>query len=221
MSKPILNAPRAHTLGAGLAIMLLAAWGFLAGSGAQAARFEITADSPANKVRFDSKATAESFSGVTDAVTGYIVSDPEALGDSATVYVEVDLASLDTGIGLRNKHMRENHLETAKYPKAVLRGVTIRRPAASDAPAAPMTRLSATPQTLEIVGDFKLHGVTRRLRVPVELTYGVEDGKPQVRIVCHFPVALSEYAISRPQFLLFKLSDTQEITFQAVAIAKP
>ncbi len=221
MTEPTLDAPRTHACGVGLTVLLLATWGFLAGSGALAARFEITPNSSSNTVRFESKATAESFSGVTYGIAGYVVGDPEALGDSATVYVEVDLATLDTGIGLRNRHMRENHLETAKYPKAIFRGVTIRRPAASEAPAPTTTRLSSAPQTLQIVGDFTLHGVTHRLRVPVDLAYSVEDSKPQVRIECHFPVALSDYGISRPQFLLLKLSNTQEITLQAVAIAKP
>lgn len=40
--------------------------------------------------------------------------------DGKTVTVTVALAGLDTGIELRNKHMREKYLEVAKYPNAVL-----------------------------------------------------------------------------------------------------
>lgn len=38
------------------------------------------------------------------------------------VTAEVSLGSCDTGIGLRNTHMKENYLETAKFPKAVFVG---------------------------------------------------------------------------------------------------
>lgn len=37
-----------------------------------------------------------------------------------SVKVGVPLANLDTGISLRNKHMREKYLEVAKYPRAEL-----------------------------------------------------------------------------------------------------
>ena len=33
----------------------------------------------------------------------------------------LNLLNLDTGIKLRNKHLRDNYLETAKFPKAVLK----------------------------------------------------------------------------------------------------
>ncbi|MBK9304990.1 MAG: YceI family protein [bacterium] len=42
--------------------------------------------------------------------------------------MDVDLAALDTGIGLRNRHMRENHLETDRFPQAVFRGARILKP---------------------------------------------------------------------------------------------
>src|SRR5678815_69343 len=40
--------------------------------------------------------------------------------DGTTLRVTVPLASLQTGIGLRDKHMREKYLEVQKYPDAVL-----------------------------------------------------------------------------------------------------
>ena len=94
-------------------------------SPAEAAKYAIQSGKP-NLVRFQSKAALEDFDGKTRKVTGTLVVDPDDLGDSLQVQVEVDLASLDTGISLRNKHMRENHLETEKYPSAVFRGGKIR-----------------------------------------------------------------------------------------------
>ena len=68
------------------------------------------------QVVFTAKATTETFEGRTDRMEGRLDVDPASVGDSVTVHLEVDLASLDTGSKMRNKHMRENHLETAKFP---------------------------------------------------------------------------------------------------------
>ena len=42
------------------------------------------------------------------------------IDDGSKVTITVPLTELDTGIDLRNKHMREKYLDTAKYPDAVL-----------------------------------------------------------------------------------------------------
>jgi hypothetical protein len=54
--------------------------------------------------------------------------DGKGTGPSGTIQVEdkvsgevmMDLDSLDTGIGLRNTHMKDNYLETKKFPMAKL-----------------------------------------------------------------------------------------------------
>jgi len=167
----------------------------------------------ANKVVFLSKAPVESFEGKTAKLEGRIAVDPAAVGDSITVRVEVDLASLDTGIAKRNQHMRENHLETAKYPKAVFTGATVAGPAGA--------RLEAgRPVAFEVEGTFALHGVSRRLRTTVEVTLEDQGGKRQLRFKTAFPVSLAAYAISRPQFLFLKLADEQAVRVTGVATAE-
>jgi polyisoprenoid-binding protein YceI len=178
---------------------------------AAAERFEIAAGREGNLVRFDSKATVESFSGKTRQVEGFIEVTPASLGDSVAVRVTVDLASLDTGIDLRNQHMRKNHLETDKYPKAVFRGATIR-------PPHPSTLEPGERQSLEIEGDFELHGVSRRMRIPVEVTLTVEDGTPRLRVAGQFSVGLEDFGIKRPQFLVMRLSDVQRVVFDVTAV---
>src|SRR5262245_54101372 len=75
-----------------------------------------------SKVEFESKAAMESFSGHTQSVAGTVQLNPAQLGDSLDAHVEVEMKTLDTGVGIRNRHMCENHLETEKYPKAVFEG---------------------------------------------------------------------------------------------------
>jgi polyisoprenoid-binding protein YceI len=193
----------------GLVLVWLAAAG---PARAASETFVIQPGEETNLIRFDSKATMESFYGVTRQVSGQVTLDPQALGDSIGVSVEVDLSTLDTGIGLRNQHMRENHLETDKYPKAVFHGGKVYDPSAR--------RLTAgEPVTFEIEGTFDLHGVTRPLRSLVQMTLvEAEDGRPGLRITTYFPVKLADYQISRPRFLLLKLNEVQDVTFHVTAV---
>jgi len=115
------------------------------------------------KVVFTSKATMETFEGKTNKMDGRVSVNPQAVGDSVTVHLEVDLASLDTGMAKRNQHMRENHLETAKYPKAIFDGAAILAPAGAKLEP-------GKPVAFQVEGSFALHGVTRRLRSDATVT---------------------------------------------------
>lgn len=163
------------------------------------------------KVVFVSKAAMEKFEGKTNRMEGRIVANPAALGDSASVHFEVDLASLDTGIAKRNGHMRDNHLETSEFPKAVFDGAAIHGPEG-------MRLEPGKPTTLDVEGTFTLHGVSRRIRITVEVTYRAAPAPGQIAFRTEFPVSLADYSISRPQFLFLKLADTQTVRVSGVAI---
>jgi polyisoprenoid-binding protein YceI len=174
---------------------------------AEATDFTIEPGKDRNLVVFTSKATLETFQGKTKQVSGSLSFDPANLGDSVTVRVEVDLASLDTGMPMRNKHMRENHLETATYPKAVFEGGRILE-------ASGHTLNPGDTVRMKLSGRFDLHGVKRTIEVPVDATRS-KDGLLQV--TTHFDVPLADYKISRPAFLMMKLEPTQHVTVQVTA----
>jgi polyisoprenoid-binding protein YceI len=169
--------------------------------------FTIRPGEDKNQVVFTSKATLESFQGKTRQVSGNLTFDPANLGDSITVRVEVDLASLDTGISMRNKHMRENHLETAKYPKAVYEGGRILETSGH-------TLNPGDTVHLRLGGRFNLHGVSKPIEVPIDVTRAA-DGT--LHVSTHFDVALADYKINRPTFLIMKLEETQHVTVQVTA----
>ena len=182
----------------------------LAGS-AFAESFHITPGEP-NLVQFVSKAPLETFKGKTRSVSGSVQLDPNAIGDSITVRVAVDLASLDTGIDIRNRHMRENHLETEKYPTAVFQGGKIHNATA--------TRLQpGDTLRFELDGVLSLHGIDKPLRAPIELTLESVGGALQVRVAASFQVRLSDHGIDRPKFLVIKLDEVQRVTVELIAKA--
>jgi polyisoprenoid-binding protein YceI len=177
---------------------------------ARAAEFVVKAGPP-NKVVFISKAATETFEGKTDRIDGRIVVDPAGVQDTVVVRLEVDMASLDTGIGERNKHMKKNHLETSKYPKAVFEGATLLGPEGA-------TLAAGKAVAFDCEGDFTLHGVTRRLRVTVEVTLADER---TLSFKTSFKVPLADYNISRPKFLFLKLGEVQDVVVEGVASRSP
>lgn len=160
-----------------------------------------------NRVVFVSKAPTETFEGTTDRISGTVTLDPADIGDSVTVHLEIDMASFDTGKEKRNRHMRERHLETDRYPTAVFEGLTVLEPRGAALEAGQKV-------TFEVEGTLDLHGVKRRLRATVDVTR-TSDGA--LLIEARFPVTLADYEISRPRFLFLKLGETQQVTVTATA----
>jgi polyisoprenoid-binding protein YceI len=156
---------------------------------------------------FHSRAPLESFDGRTQHVGGHISVDPDDLTGPLDMTIEVDLASLDTGISKRNRQMREQHLETDEYPLAVFTGTTV---VAASAP----TLIPGESVRLTVAGAFALHGVTRAIEVEAEVTL-TTDGL--LTAVASFPVKLSDHDIDRPRFLLLRLADEQQVEIMLVA----
>jgi polyisoprenoid-binding protein YceI len=175
---------------------------------ASAAQFKITPGTAGNLIRFESKAPMESFDGSTKTVSGKLALDPAAIGDSLDLAIEVDLASFDTGVKLRNQHMCENHFQTDKFPKSTFQGGKVVKGAGT-------SLLDGKEHEILLEGVLDLHGVKKTIQAPVKLTY-----KPQpagVHMSTTFMVKLSDYEIPRPQMLFMKLSEDQKVTATLVA----
>ena len=149
------------------------------------------------EVRFTSRAPIEEVVGVTDRVDGYVLlNGPRLEAGSAPegtqLYLEVDLASLDTGLGLRNRQMRDNYLEVEEFPYAFL-DATIGEVAAV---AAGVFRVTAQ-------GVMDIHGVAREMDIACDVSergegYGVR---------CTFTVLLSDFDIEIPRIMFLKLAN--------------
>ncbi|HEU5333605.1 MAG TPA: YceI family protein [Actinocrinis sp.] len=77
------------------------------------------------------------------------------------VTASIDLASIDTGLALRDDHLRSaDYLEAEKYPTMAYRSTGSRR----------------TADGWAVDGDLTLHGVTRPVRLAVEVNGFAPDG---------------------------------------------
>lgn len=152
-------------------------------------------------VRFVSDAPFEDFEGRSDRIDGYVLLKEGSLGAGDTVamgelHFEVDLASLDTGIGLRNRHMRENYLETELFPyarySAEIEGARVD---------------SGGGWIVTASGTFQVHGVGR----PLSVECPVSPAGRGYRVRCEFQVRLPDHDIKIPSLMFLKISEVVEL----------
>src|SRR5262245_4495955 len=86
---------------------------------AQPRTYEIRKD-PKNLGEFHAEDTYDTFDGRTNSVSGTVIADA-AKATASKVDISIDLASLDTGISLRNREMRERYLQTPRFPNATFK----------------------------------------------------------------------------------------------------
>ena len=157
----------------------------------------------------------ESIDGTTTDVAGSIVADPENPAGSS-VRVMVDLSTLDTGLALRNRHLRERYVETRKYPNATFMSVSIVSPSATIEPNQPVE--------LSVIGDFTMHGTTHRMTLPVRVILIPETGITRssrgpgdwIHATSTFKLKLSEFGIDVPDGFV---DDTLEAKLDVFALA--
>lgn len=148
-----------------------------------------------NSVKFTSEAPVEKIVGTTQKIDGYVLLDDAAETPNGEFYFEVDLASLDTGIGLRNRHMRDNYLETKNYPFASYGGKIVQAEATDDG------------YHVLTKGVFDLHGVKKEMEIRGTVTRTDGGWRAQSK----FTVALADHNIERPQLMLLKIGETIEV----------
>ena len=149
-----------------------------------------------NMVKFVSDAPIEDFEGVTDQIDGYLYWADSDLTKNSEMYFEVDLNALDTGIGLRNRHMRENYLETDQYPVTNFRGKIVGYSAIDD-----------TLTTIQAEGNIFIHGIEK----PLEVTGQLIKKADGYRIKASFNVKLSDFEIEIPSIMFYKIDENMDL----------
>jgi len=160
-----------------------------------------------NVAQFHAEDTYDSFDGKTSDVNGTIVADPSSPAAS-TVVININVDSLDTGVGLRNKEMRERYLETTKFGTATFKSVSVTGPA-SIAPNAPAD--------INVTGDFTLHGVTKRMTIPVRVVL-IPDGR--IHATTDFKIRMPDFGITVPHNVLVTVNDEVPVRLDVWAGAK-
>ncbi|MEP0766165.1 MAG: YceI family protein [Fimbriimonadia bacterium] len=189
--------------------LILASGVAIAGSQAFAQTRTFTVGDGGGKVTqsvvVESVAQFENFTGKTSKVTGTLKIDPAKKTGSGKVVI--DLASIDTGIALRNEHMRsEMWLDTAKYPQAVFEATSVKHKRGD---------------VYTVTGKLTFHGVTRAMTTEVTGQYVEASEQTRkagfrgdvVRLRGAFDLKLADYGVKIPERTRGKVAETVKLSF--------
>jgi polyisoprenoid-binding protein YceI len=129
-----------------------------------------------------------SFEAKTNALSGQLVVDPKKAG-AIDGTLAVDLRTLQTGIGLRDNHMREGYLEVQKgdgFQAATLSRIQLD----GIDPVLPVGKANFR-------GYLTLHGQEREVTGTADIRRSGSD----LKVSASFPVKVSDFAIASPTYL--------------------
>jgi polyisoprenoid-binding protein YceI len=153
---------------------------------------ELTVSSrQSNSIKFLAKSTLSNFEGTTSAVEGFIKWDSTSTNNNK-VELKIYLDSLDTGIGLRNDHMREKYLETNLYPFAQFTGRITTQ-----------IQQSKLDSVVKAEGILRIHGIEKKQKI----TGRVSNYDKKYKLETSFHISLSEFNIEQPSFLFISVDN--------------
>jgi len=134
--------------------------------------------------------------------------DVRVLDDGKTFSVFVPLKDVDTGIAMRNRHLKERYLEVGKFPEAHLS-------VSDDALGVPAPGKTIKHKTK---GAITLHGVTRDLPFAYEATC---DAKGVWHATGTLGLNINDFAIETPKYMgvSVKPDVTIEVKFDLSRVA--
>jgi polyisoprenoid-binding protein YceI len=113
-----------------------------------------------NQFLWSSDAPLEKIQGTAEGITGSLTLDPS---NPTTIRgtITAKVATMKSGNDMRDEHIRaENWLDAAKFPE-------IRFTATGVSGA----KVSGNKVSASVTGDFTMHGVTKRITIPMTLQY--------------------------------------------------
>lgn len=124
----------------------------------------------------------------------------EISGGTAAGTLTFSLDSLDTGMKLRNNHLKKKYLETDKYPQATFENLKFKLP----------NNPQSTEYSLEKIpfkGRLTLHGVTRDITGEAS----VKRSGQSLMIEAGFGIKITAFKIDIPSFAGITVADEVEI----------
>jgi polyisoprenoid-binding protein YceI len=162
-----------------------------------------------SNITFESSTDFEQILGTTNKISGRILADLEA--GTGSVEVAVPVASMKTGIELRDEHMRSpSWLDAEKFAELTFKSGNVTKDDDGNWVAA---------------GTFTMHGVSREMSVmvqvkeiPAELAEKAGLGGDEwLRVSTTFEVKLSDFGVKIPGMAAAKVNDSWKVTLQAFA----
>lgn len=110
-----------------------------------------------------------------------------------------NLAALDTGIEMRDTHMKDKYLEVPKYPQAELTITKLNLPE------------SHKGENLPFEGQLTLHGVKK----PISGTANIEKTGSSLNTKFEYKILLANFGIEIPSYMGIKIANEVTVTTTA------
>ena len=124
-------------------------WSGTAGAGV--VRFRIQPE--ASEITFKATSRLMDADGRFHRLAGLVVADPMDL-TTATITLSIEAASIDTGIGMRDNHLRsEDFFDVRRFPTITFESM----------------RVEGAGRRAIVAGRLTLHGITRAITIPVDV----------------------------------------------------
>ncbi len=176
-------------------LFLLAA---LAAVAVQAEPRLLVLDPAASKVSFTLPATGHDVEGALALKSGRIAFD-SATGE-ASGEIAIDLVSAETGNRSRDNTMREDVLETGRWPLAVFRAEKIRGAIAPSGPS-----------QVTLDGTLSLHGAEHKVSLPAK----VETKNGHLKAETQLSVPFVDWGLHDPSIAFFRVAKTVAVKILA------
>jgi polyisoprenoid-binding protein YceI len=156
-------------------------------------------DGERSVVEFHVRDNRGGFTGVARDVDARAVVREQGDGFAAQVEVRIDTRTLTTGVGVRDRQMRRDFLQTDRFPAITFRGtaVALARPGALAFPAS-------------LRGPLTIRDVTREIEIPLRVTALADSYLAEGQVT----LRLSDYRIPIPRFLVFVAEDPVEVALR-------
>lgn len=152
-----------------------------------------------SRIEFFVKDNRGGFTGVVHDVSASATVREQGDSFAGDVQVQIDARTITTGIGLRDRQMRRDFLETDAFPFITFRGSV-----------APTDGIGALPFRALLKGMLTITQVTEQVEIPVRITAlrdaYLAEGQVTIR--------LSEFKIPIPRMFIFVAEDPVTITLK-------
>ncbi|HEY3246949.1 MAG TPA: YceI family protein [bacterium] len=156
-------------------------------------------DAGASRVQFFVKDNRGGFTGTVHDFSATATVKEQGDSVAGEVEVTIDARTITTGIGVRDRQMRNDFLETARYPFITFHGIVV-----------PASNPSGLPFRAVLRGRLTIKGTTREVEIPLRVTALKDAYLAEGQVT----VKMSEYHIPIPRFLVFVAQDPVVITLQ-------
>lgn len=146
-----------------------------------------------NQATFHSKTPFDEVDGLTSTISGQVSFDVKDVKNTLKGDISLPTESLKTGIAMRDKDLKEpKWLDAEKYSTISFKITKVTE----------VKKISANKLTVNVLGDFNLHGTSMEIPVEVTMTYLDESAATEARepgdllgVTANFSITLSKFNV--------------------------